>query len=161
MESEKEILLTIIVNSGNFQPRVLTLPKNDFPKEHYDILVKHSEEHKGRRMLVQQILRKNKTGINVETEWSPITNEIYSIVDDSCDMPDWCKNATFDRDHGFFNSELIDTGDNQVFEVIEEECYEDYQEGQPKRPTFQTVDELKEWYVRADAQDEEKKGEKK
>jgi hypothetical protein len=134
-------MLTIIVNSGNFQPRVLTLAKEDFPQDKYEMLLKHSQEKDDkRRVLVQQILWKGRAGSSVETEWSPITNDIYAIVDGFYDpIPEWCKNAVLDRDSGYFNSGMIDTGDNEVFEVIEEDCYEDDRQETPRLTPFDTV----------------------
>lgn len=135
-------MLTIIVNSGNFQPRILTLPKKDFPIDKYNLLLKNSKlETNGKNkihVLEEKIIWENNSGMTENNEWNHITNEIYSIVDDTCDIPEWCKNATFDRDHGFFNSKCIKT-ENETFEVIEIDVRNN-KENEKKIP-FNTVKE--------------------
>jgi hypothetical protein len=114
-------MLTIIVNSGNFQARIMRLPKKDFPEDMYNILIKHSEEKNGRNVLSQKIFWKDGVGYAENTEWTKITNLIYAIVDGCYDIPSWAQNASLDRDHGYlhFNTNKMDTGNDEVFEVVE------------------------------------------
>ncbi|HMP28868.1 MAG TPA: hypothetical protein PKD85_04670 [Saprospiraceae bacterium] len=99
----------------------MRLPKEDFPKEMYNILIKYSEKKNGRNILTQKIIWKDGLGYSEQIEWSKITNLIYTIVDGDCNLPSWSKNAILDRDHGYFkfNTHKINTGDDEVFEVVE------------------------------------------
>ena len=146
-------MITIIVNGGNFQPRVMTLPKSEFPSEMYNILLKYSNLNtENKRILLEKIVWSNNCGQTLENEWNHITNKIYQLVDwwedDLYDRPEWCKNAKVDRDHGYFNSDLIDTQDNETFIVIQKNYIIDTQTGElilknNHKMSFDTVEELK------------------
>ena len=145
-------MLTIIVNSGNFQPRVMTLPKDDFPIESYNLLLENSKsspENPNRHVLLENIVWKGRMGSAEKNSWNHITNEIYKIVDwwhdPNMRKPEWCKNAKVDRDHGFFNSKCI-VKNHETFEVIEQELvYENEDEElvyAPKQTLYDTISEM-------------------
>lgn len=116
-------MLTIIVNDANFQARVMTLPKDDFPIEMYDVMLSNSVlTENGRRTLYQKIVWMDNIGTQKPSNWSSITNEIYKIVDwwedPNMSKPDWCNNATTTRDHGYLDSKALPTI-GETFEVVQ------------------------------------------
>lgn len=174
--------ITIIINCANFQPRVMTLPKSDFPIEMYKLLYDNSHpdpNDSNRRVLIQKVICNNgNIGSYEENTWTSVVNFIFNIIDlwddpyydpvhnDPTSNKDnncaWYKNATVNRDHGYFNSKLITSAKinkndmpnesknnitNEIFEVIEQDMTEEITNDETaiKPMPFNTVDDFLDW----------------
>ena len=107
-EFKTKIMITIIINDANFQPRVLTLPKEDFPQEMYQLLLSNStSESENRHILYSKIIWKGNRGVAQKENWSHIIRLIYNIIEGYHDKPIWCKRGKTSFNHGYFNSKRI------------------------------------------------------
>lgn len=106
-------MLSFIIHHSNFCPNVVHIPKEDFPQDYYDTLVKHSHNDGDRHILYRRIKWNGPIGECERYEWSDIIHQMDIIYehyaeDEGFDIPDWAERASVEN-HQYFNSDCIET----------------------------------------------------
>lgn len=122
--------IRLIVQQANFQPRVVTVPKTDFPSEWLETLrlnaktvtvgakclylpLKYKYVDKSRRMA------QNWHPTEADKKIDRISRHVVQAVD-RCDLPVpiWAINAITDRNHGYFDTNILVSFDEDLLGEI-------------------------------------------
>jgi len=148
-------MLTFIIHHANFCPNIVHIPKEDFPQEYYDELIKNSKAEEGDKHILYHLIKwDGPGGERINVDWTHIIDKMDTIYEYLTDdpnylIPDWAVNAMIQR-HRFFNSDLIETN-NETFVVKEMGITED-KDGtlryRVNNPSYDTVDEFLDSYLK-------------